>query len=174
MEKNIVLLSNPDQESAKEAGVDKLKMAVWYDPDVPRDKEFGQRLMKTLEAIGCNVKDEDGRLRSPEDLPIGQDIRYSSARMFKNADIVHVVLSRDAISRRSQVFMPGLHSAKDASEEKIPGSIFIVPIKLDENSMPGMFKGMAALDLTSGGLHEMGQKLLKTWEKAAQENGYTS
>lgn len=170
--KDLTILDASERENAKESGVGRLKMAVWYDPELPEDRQLGEALIKTFELMGCNVRDQKGNLRSPDGLLAGSDVSYATTKMFREADVVHIVLSNKAIRSRGRLFIPGLRGASEASKEMLPGNIFIIPIKLDQDSMPAMFKDIQPINFYEDDLDKTGQKLLRTWQMAAKQSGY--
>ena len=170
--REITILDPAKRLEAENSGVSRLKMSVWYDPEIPSDSQFGENLTKVLLAIGCNLITEDGILRTPEGIIPGQDIRYATRKMFKNADLVHVVLSRLSMSSRSSLYMPGLRGLHEVSDMQVPENIFVVPIKLDDTPLPNMFSGLTSLDLFQNDYRSLGSRLLKTWQVAAKQRGY--
>jgi len=172
MAKEITILPEEEKSRAKETGIRRLKMAVWYDENTPFDSAFGEKLVTLLEAIGCNIQGKNGRKRSPDGFYGGEDIRLMSEQMFFEADVVHVITSSEALSRQNHQYMLGLRGAHDANEAKLEGNIHIVPIKIDDVNLPAWLNKIHPLNLSSEDPSGLGQKLMQTWAAAASEHGY--
>ena len=168
----VVLLNPLEQSRAKEKGVGKLKMAIWYDPEVAFDRAFGEKLTEVFRAVGCNIYDDQGHEMTPEGILPGSDVRYATQKMFESADLVHVVVSRASLNGQHRLYTPGMIGAYEASQNRMPENIFIVPIKLDDTPLPNMFRGLTSLDLYANDFKGSGDMLLRTWQAAARQKGY--
>lgn len=168
----LVIIDPIEQSRAKETGIRRLRMGLWYNPDIPNDRAVGETLMKIFKAVGCNVSTDEGIEASPEGILPGQEIKYVTGKIFRSVDVAHIVISKASLSQPSMLFMPGLKGIVDASDMHVPGNIFMVPIKIDDTPMPVMLHGLTPLDLTNGNLREGGQMLLRTWQAAAGQKGY--
>lgn len=153
--------------NAEKSGVSGLKMGVWYNPEVPKDRAFGETLLKLCDSVGCETKLK-GQDMSPEGILPGQDTAYAVERMFEGTDIVHVVMSKEAFTKGQGMYMKGLRGIYEAAQGKLPGSIFAIPIILDDVEMPMMFKGSYPLKMGEGNLQEAGKGLLRSWEAKAK------
>jgi len=159
----------PGVDVAERAGISRLKMGLWYHNQVEPDRSFGEKFYKLLDMVGCNMKD-NGNPRSPEGIFAGQEIKYATRGMFEKADLVHVVISSHSMNQESRLFMPGLKGVLDAADIKVPGNIFIVPIRLDDTPLPRLLSGITPLDLFQGDQQEFGKKLIRTWQVAMQQH----
>lgn len=172
VEKSVVLLDHNEQSSAKESGVGRLKMAVWYNPEIAFDRQFGEKLVEVFQAVGCDMRTPNGTLMTPEGIIPGQEIKGATRRMFEEADLVHVVMSSASLRSQSRLYMPGLRGAYEVSDYQVPGNIYLVPIRLDETPLPNMFSGLTPLDLFKNDFKGAGNMLLRTWRAAAEQRGY--
>lgn len=172
MQTEITILPEAEKSRAKETGIRRLKMAVWYDESTSFDSVFGEKLVALLEAIGCNIQGNSGRKRSPDGFYGGEDIRLMTEHMFFEADVVHIIASSAALAKQNHQYMLGLRGAHDANEAKLEGHIHIIPIKIDDVNLPGWLNRIHPLNLSSEDPSGLGQKLMQTWAAAAKEHGY--
>lgn len=161
--------SLPAVDVAERAGIAKLRMGLWYHNEVEPDRSFGDTFYQLLDRVGCNLRD-NGTPRSPEGIVPGQDIKYATQRMFENADLVHVVISSKSMARESRLFMPGLKGVFEASDMKVPGNLFIIPIRLDNTPLPRLLSGTVPLDLFAVGQKEFGEQLIRIWGEAVEQH----
>lgn len=70
-----------------------------------------------------------------EDLLPGQDSRLEIERAVRNADAVLVFLSSRSVSQEGQT-QRQLKLALDVADEKPEGTVFVIPIRLDDCSLP--------------------------------------
>jgi hypothetical protein len=70
-----------------------------------------------------------------EDLLPGQDSRLEIERAVRNADAVLVFLSSRSVSQEGQV-QRQLKLALDVADEKPEGTVFVIPIRLDDCVLP--------------------------------------
>lgn len=159
----------PDvREGAENLGIAHLRMAVWYNPAVVQDREFGEGLFQTLTALGCNTYSSRNP-RSPEGILGGEEIRLASRRLLRDADLVHIIVSRRGVQTENRLFFLGLNGAADISDEKPSGKIFIVPIRLNQVPLPYAIERLEPLDLYAGDHRSAVQRLLRTWQVAASQ-----
>ena len=70
-----------------------------------------------------------------EDLLPGQDSRLEIEKAVRNADAVLVFLSSRSVSQEGQI-QRQLKLALDVADEKPEGTVFVIPIRLDNCSLP--------------------------------------
>jgi hypothetical protein len=157
-------------EWAKKSGVSKLTMGVWWHEAVPQDVKFGETLVATLKAIGCNIR-ANGQEMSTDFLP-GMERSLATSGVFAGADIVHIILSSEAANKPGN-FHRGLSQLASRSIEYPEGWISTVPIKIDPKAtLPRALTAYAAVDVNIQDLAHEGVKLFKSWELAARQRGF--
>ena len=70
-----------------------------------------------------------------EDLLPGQDFPYEISKAVRNSDAVIICLSRDSVSKEGFV-QREIKYAVDVALEKPKGTIFLIPLKLEECEVP--------------------------------------
>lgn len=81
-----------------------------------------------------------------EDLLPGQDWQLEISKAISRSDLILVCLSSDSISKTGFVQREMLLTL-DAADERPPGSIFIIPARLEECEIPDRFKRWHWVDL---------------------------
>jgi hypothetical protein len=74
-----------------------------------------------------------------EDLIAGQDWREEIPKAVRSCDVVIVCLSRTSVTKEGYV-QKEIRVALDAEEEKPEGTIFIIPVRLEEIAVPNRLK----------------------------------
>lgn len=169
-EANELITIFPDVKSgAEHLGIQHLRMAVWYNDQSPLDRAFGEALFRCMEQIGC-ITESEQRPLSPEAIMPGQQAKNVALGLFRNADIVHVIVSRQAFEKQSQSYWPGIKAANEMSDEKPEGKMFIIPIVLDDSPLPASLAHLRPLKLAeTDSLNEAGKIMLKTWQAVAAQ-----
>jgi len=80
-----------------------------------------------------------------EDLLPGQDSRLEIERAVRNADAVLVFLSSRSVSQEGQV-QRQLKLALDVADEKPEGTVFVIPIRLDDCVLPHRLRTWSPVD----------------------------
>ena len=93
------------------------------------DKKMVRQLYKRLKAEGFLPWLDE------EDLVAGQDWEYEIKKAVRETDVVLVCLSRNSVSKAGFV-QKEIKYALDVADEQPEGSIFIVPLKLEECDVP--------------------------------------
>ncbi len=157
-------------EWAKKSGVSKLTMGVWWHEDVPQDVMFGRTLVATLEAVGCKIH-ANGQEMSTDFLP-GMERSHATSGVFRRTDIVHIILSSEAVNKQGN-YHRGLSQLAARSMEYPEGWISTVPIKIDKNAtLPRALAAFSAVDINVKDLANEGARLFKSWEIAARQRGF--
>jgi hypothetical protein len=81
-----------------------------------------------------------------ENLLPGQDWRYEITKAVRESNIVIVCLSRTSVSKPGFV-QKEIKYALDVADEKPEGSIFLIPARLEECSLPDRLSGKQWVDL---------------------------
>ncbi|WP_181357759.1 TIR domain-containing protein [Stenomitos frigidus] len=81
-----------------------------------------------------------------ENLLPGQDRKYEITRAVRASDVVIVCLSSSSVSKSGFV-QKEIKYALDVADEKPEGSIFLIPAKLEECSLPDQLSGKHWVDL---------------------------
>lgn len=128
-----------------------------------QDKKTVRQLYEKLVSVGCLPWFDE------ESLVGGEDWKLAITKAVKQSDVVLVLLSRQSVSR------PGfaqkeIRLALDVAEEKPEGTIFVVPVKLEECEVPTRLTGWHWINL----FEEDGfDKLLKALNRRGAELGKT-
>ncbi|HKP54954.1 MAG TPA: toll/interleukin-1 receptor domain-containing protein [Chloroflexia bacterium] len=85
-----------------------------------------------------------------EDLLPGQDWRVEIPRAVKHSDVVLVCLSKRAVTKAGYV-QKELGSALDIAEEQPEGTIYLIPVRLEECEVPNRLEQWQRVDLFSLG-----------------------
>jgi hypothetical protein len=104
------------------------------------DKPSARQLYRQLLASGVEPWLDE------ENLLPGQDWRYEIAKAVRESNIVIICLSRTSVSKIGFV-QKEIKNALDIAEEKPEGSIFLIPARLEECSIPTRLSGMQWVDL---------------------------
>lgn len=80
-----------------------------------------------------------------EDLLPGQDSRLEIEKAVRSADAVLVFLSSRSVSQEGQV-QRQLKLALDVADEKPEGTVFVIPIRLDDCSLPHRLRTWKPVD----------------------------
>lgn len=81
-----------------------------------------------------------------ENLLPGQDWRYEITKAVRESNIVIVCLSRRSVSKAGFV-QKEIKDALNVADEKPEGSIFLIPARLEECSLPARLSGRQWVDL---------------------------
>lgn len=168
-QRDLIVVPTNTYEDARKLGIAHLRMAVWYSPESKMDREFGQDLFNGLTQIGCKTS-VNGVVLSPEGILPGQETKYAAAKIFEHSDIVHMILSRQAVTQNSRIFFPGMNAAVSESEYKPEGKMFILPIRLNDVPLPSMLSRLWTLDLFKQDQFSPAQQLLRAWQAAAVQH----
>jgi hypothetical protein len=101
-----------------------------------------------------------------EDLLPGQDWQSEIPKAVRAADAVLVCLSRAAVSKEGYV-QKEIRLALDAADEKPEGTIFLIPVKLEECSVPERLSRWHWVHNTADGF----EKLLRALRARAESQG---
>ena len=77
---------------------------------------------------------------------------YEIGKAVRAADVVLVCLSRKSINKNGYV-QKEIRIALDAADQMPAGRIFLIPVKLENCSVPERFSGLHWVDLTVPGAH---------------------
>ena len=100
-----------------------------------------------------------------ENLLPGQDWKYEITKAVRESNIVIVCLSRTSVSKTGFV-QKEIRYALDVADEKPEGSIFLIPARLEECSLPDRLSGRQWVDL----FQENGfERLLKSLQAYASQ-----
>jgi hypothetical protein len=102
-----------------------------------------------------------------EDLIPGQAWDTEIQEAVRASDVVIVCLSRSSITKEGYV-QKEIRYTLDVAEEKPPGTIFLIPARLDECNVPGRLKDVHWVDLFKDQGYE---KLLKALRKRGKALG---
>lgn len=80
-----------------------------------------------------------------EDLLPGQDLRLEIEKAVRNADAVLVFLSSRSVSQEGSL-QRELRLALDVADEKPEGAVFVIPIRLDDCSLPQRLRTWKPVD----------------------------
>jgi formylglycine-generating enzyme required for sulfatase activity len=111
--------------------------------DKPKVRELYRRLL----AEGLDVWLDEAKL-----LP-GQNWRVEIPKAVKNSDAVIVCLSKASVSKEGYV-QKELKFALDIADEKPDGTIFIIPLRLDECEVPARLGDLQWVNLFGKGGHK--------------------
>ncbi|MCC5645668.1 TIR domain-containing protein [Nostoc sp. CHAB 5824] len=81
-----------------------------------------------------------------ENLLPGQDWKYEIAKAVRASDVVLVCLSRTSVNKTGFV-QKEIKYALDVADEKPEGAIFLIPVRLEECTIPEQLSGKQWLDL---------------------------
>jgi hypothetical protein len=81
-----------------------------------------------------------------EDLVAGQDWRHEIQKAIKTTHVVIVCLSEKSVAKTGYV-QKEIKYALDLADERPEGSIFIIPAKLEECSLPDRLSNIQWVDL---------------------------
>jgi hypothetical protein len=96
-----------------------------------------------------------------EDLLPGQDWQHEIAKAVRAADVVLVCLSRKSINKNGYV-QKEIRIALDAADQVPEGRIFLIPVKLEDCSVPERLSKLHWVDLTAPGGPERLTRALRT------------
>lgn len=133
------------------------RVSVTYNPDIKpltvflchssKDKEVIRRLYRRLVEDKIDVWLDEERL-----LP-GQDWQFEIRKALKQSDAVIVGLSNSSISR-SGFIQKEIRYALDIADEQPEGTIFLIPVRLDECEVPERLRIWQWVDLFEDGGYE--------------------
>jgi TIR domain len=103
-----------------------------------------------------------------EDLIPGQAWDTEIRAAVRASDVVVVCLSQSSITKEGYV-QKEIRYALDIAEEKRPGTIFLIPARLDECDVPERLKDVQWVDLFRSNGYE---RLLKALQKRGEALGY--
>ena len=95
-----------------------------------------------------------------EDILPGQDWQLEIGKAVRAADVVLVCLSRQSVNKRGYV-QKEIHIALDVADQMPQGKIFLIPVKLEDCSVPERLRNLQWVDLTGPGSHELLLKALR-------------
>lgn len=160
-----------DSKWAKEKGIAKIKMAVWWHNDVPFDKAFGTAMMNKMRQLGCNAQLPSGEELSPNGYLPGVDIKDFTSRIFHHADLVHLIVSPETMQKEG-LFHRGVSMLAETALEKPDGSILAVPVLINGAEPPRSLAKFYGVHINAKDFAHAGEKLFQTWELVAQQKGY--
>jgi len=123
------------------------------------DKEFVRDLYVKLLAEGFDPWLDQEKL-----LP-GQDWQYEIARAVRKSDVVAVCMSLSSVSKEG-FLQKEIKSALDVADEKPEGTIFIIPARIEECTIPDRLRRWHWVDLFHKGGYE---KLVKALHARAKD-----
>jgi hypothetical protein len=89
----------------------------------------------------------------------GQDWELEIKRAVRSAHIVLACISRKAVAKTGYV-QTELRAALDAADERPPGKIFLIPLRIDECEIPERLQHLHRVDLfTAGGRDQLAKAL---------------
>jgi hypothetical protein len=132
--------SQPQPSLTKESP--KLKVFLCHSKE---DTTKVHELYDRLQRASANIKPWSGE----EDLLPGQDWNLEIRRTLKTSDVILVCLSHFSITKEGYV-QKEIKIALDAADEKPEGTIFIIPIKLDECELPMRLEHLQAINFFGG------------------------
>ncbi len=100
-----------------------------------------------------------------EDLLPGQDWRHEIGKAVRAADVVLVCLSRKSINKNGYV-QKEIRIALEAADQMPEGRSFLIPVKLEDCSVPERFSSLHWVDLTAPGAQA---RLFKSLRAVAAE-----
>jgi len=104
-----------------------------------------------------------------EDLLAGQDWDYEIKRAVKNSHVVVACLSKGSVNKSGYV-QKEIKLALDVADEQPEGTIFVIPLKLEECEIPERLSRFHSLNYYEQGGHD---RLLKALRRRAQSLGLT-
>jgi hypothetical protein len=117
------------------------------------DKDAVRNLRKSLLVAGTDPWLDEDKL-----VP-GQDWRLEITRAIRACDVILACLSRAAVSKESFV-QREIKLALDQAEEKPEGTIFIIPVRLEDCPLPPQLQRWQAVDLfKANGIDRLEQAL---------------
>jgi Leucine-rich repeat (LRR) protein len=137
------------------------------------DKQAVRDLCKQLRADGFNPWLDE------ENLLPGQDWKLEITLAVRNSDIVLVCLSRDSVNKRGFV-QKEIKYALDVADEQPEGSVFLIPLKLEECKVPERLSHLQWVNLFESHGYEKLLASLKTktgkppTDQADAQNTYPS
>ena len=102
------------------------------------DKPIVHELYRMLEARGFDPWLDSAKLKP------GQDWQYEIRKAVRRSDAVVVFLSQHSVTKEGFV-QKEIRYVLDVADEKPPGTVFIIPIKLDEAEVPDRFQSIQYL-----------------------------
>jgi excisionase family DNA binding protein len=111
------------------------------------DKTEVRKLYRRLVEDGADPWLDEAKL-----LP-GQDWHYEIARAVRSSNVVIVCLSHSAITKEGFV-QKEIRYALDAADEKPEGTIFVIPLRLEECEVPDRLRRWQWVDLFGAGGYE--------------------
>ena len=124
------------------------------------DKPAVRQLYNNLISIGI-----DAWLDEEKILP-GQDWQYEISKAVRNSDIIVICLSSTSVNKTGYV-QKEIKYALDIAEEKPEGTIFLIPARLENCSVPDRLSGKQWVNL----FEEKGfERLLKSLEAYLKSN----
>lgn len=103
------------------------------------DKPKVRDLYKSLLVAGVDLWLDEKKL-----LP-GQDWRFEITQAIEACDVILVCLSKTAIKKESFV-QREVKMALERAAEKPEGTIFVIPVKLDDCPLPSQFRRWQSID----------------------------
>lgn len=126
------------------------------------DKDVVREIYKRLRESGVSPWLDE------EDLEAGQDWEYEIRSAVKRAAVVIVCLSRNSLSREGFVHRE-IKLALDVADEKPEGTVFIIPVRLEECSVPERLQRWHRVDYFDPNGFEKLLRSLKAQEHRRQE-----
>jgi len=132
------------------------------------DKPAVRNLYQRLKADGVEPWLDE------EDLLPGQDWDLEISKAVRRSDMVIVCLSRAAVVKRGYV-QKEIKQALDVADEQPEGTIFIIPLKLEECEAPGRLRRWQWVNLyEAGGYDKLKRALLNTSMQKEDESDKTT
>lgn len=160
-----------DSRWAKENGIAKIKMAVWWHTEVPFDGAFGAAMIKKMRSIGCTTTLPSGEELSPNGYLPGVNIVDFTSRIFHHADLVHLIVSPETM-RTNGLFHRGVNVLSETALEKPEGTILAVPVLINGANAPRQLERFYGVKINAVDFAHAGEKLFQTWEHVAIQKGY--
>ena len=88
------------------------------------------------------------------DILPGEDWRRVINRAVRNCAVFIAVLSKNSVERRGEL-QKEITTALEEKRGKLPGDIFIIPVKLDDCDVPECFENIQVIDWNGGGGKDM-------------------
>jgi hypothetical protein len=90
----------------------------------------------------------------------GQEWQYEIQKAFRLSDVVVVCLSRESIAKAGYI-QKEIRYALDVAEEQPEGTIFVIPLRLEECKVPERLKKWQWVDYFSEEGHERLMRALR-------------
>lgn len=147
-------------DEAQKHSVDRLRLFLCHSSvDKPAVRQFYQKLRN----------DKFDPWLDEENLLAGQDWEHEIKKAVRAADVVLVCLSRVSVERAGFANKE-IKFALDVADEKPEGTIFIIPVKLEECDVPDRLRRWHWVDLFGDRGYE---KLLRALQERANRLGAT-